>query len=45
MDSLSGVDAVFLLMAVVLEYTFRVWFAFGKVGWAVGSVTRAACFS
>ena len=32
MDSLSGVDAVVLLMAIVLEYTFREWFVFGQVG-------------
>ena len=31
MDSLSGVDAVVLLVAIVLEYTFRVLFVFGKL--------------
>ena len=30
-DSLSGVDAVFLLVAIVLEYTFGVWSVFRKL--------------
>ena len=30
-QSLSGVDAVVLLVAIVLEYTFRVWSVFRKL--------------
>ena len=44
-QSLSGVDAVVLLAAIVLEYTFRVWSVFAQVACAVGSVTRGACLA
>ena len=30
-QSLSGVDAVVLLVTIVLEYTFRVWSVFRKL--------------
>ena len=30
-QSLSGVDAVVLLVAIVLKYTFRVWSVFRKI--------------
>ena len=30
-QSLSGVDAAALLVAIVLEHTFRVWSFFGKL--------------
>ena len=42
---MSGVDAVVLLVAIVLEYTFRVWFVFRQVAFAIGGVTRGACFA
>ena len=44
-QSLSGVDAVVLLEAFVLEYTFRVWSVFQQVACAIGGVTRGACFA
>ena len=44
-QSLSGVDAAVLLVAIVLEYTFRVGAAFRQVACAIGSVTRGACFA
>ena len=30
-QSLSGIDAAVLLVAIALEYTFRVWSIFGKL--------------
>ena len=42
---LSGVDATVSLVAIVLEYTFRVWSVFGQVACAIGGVTRGACFA
>ena len=42
-QSLSGIDAAVLLVAIVLEYTFRVWSVFRQVARAVGGVTRGAC--
>ena len=42
---MSGVDAAVLLVAIVLEYTFRVWSVFGQVACAIGGVTRGACFA
>ena len=30
-QSFSGVDAAVLLVAIALEYTFRVWSIFGKL--------------
>ena len=44
-QSLSGVDAVVLLVAFVLEYAFRVWSVFRQVACAMGGVTRGACFA
>ena len=43
-QSLFGVDAV-LLVAIVLEYAFRVWSVFRQVACAMGGVTRGACFA
>ena len=43
-QSLSGVDAVVLLVAIVLECTFRGRFVFRQVACAIGGVTRGACF-
>ena len=44
-QSLSGVDAAVLLVAIVLEYIFRVCSVFRQVVCAVGGVTRGACFA
>ena len=44
-QSLSGVDAAALLVAIVLEYTFRGWAFVRQVACAVGGVTRGACFA
>ena len=44
-QSFSGVDAAVLLVAIVPEYTFRVWSVFRQVACAVGGVTRGACFA
>ena len=41
---ISGGDEAVLLVAVVLEYTFRVWSVFRQVACAIGSVTCGACF-
>ena len=42
---MPGVDAVVLVVAIVLEYTFRVWFVFRQVAYAIGGVTRGVfCF-
>ena len=42
---MSGVDAVVLLVAIVLEYTFRVWSVFRQVACAIGGVTHGARFA
>ena len=44
-QSLSGVDAAVLLVAAVLEYTFRVWSVFRQVARAIGGATRGVCFA
>ena len=44
-QSFSGVDAAVLLVAIVLEYTFRVWSVFRQVACAIGGVTRGARFA
>ena len=41
-QSMSGVDAAVLRVAVFLEYTSRVWLVFRQVACAIGGVTRGA---
>ena len=42
---MSGVDAVVSLVAIVLEYTFRMWFGFRQYACTIGGVTRGARFA
>ena len=41
----SGVDAACILVAIVLEYTLLLWSVFRRVAFAIGGVTRGACFA
>ena len=43
--SLSGVDAAVLLVAIALEYAFRVWSVFQQFACAIGGVTRGTCIA
>ena len=44
-QSLPGVDAAVLLVAIVPEYTFREGSVFRQVTCTIGGVTRGACFA
>ena len=43
--SLFEVDAAVLLVAIVLEYPFRVWSVFRQVACAIRGMTRSAWFA
>ena len=42
---MSGLDAAVLLVAIELEYTFRVWSVIRQVACAIGGVVRGARFA
>ena len=42
---MSGIDAAILLVVILLEYTFRVWFVFRRIACTIGGVTRGARFA